>query len=143
MNSNQGIILEISGKPVTHSYGILAPTFWGRSVLSLYDNKVVEKTKKLIATRHCEVLLTEIDSVEISEDGIPFLLVLGILTIAFFGIGLIFFVLYFFMKYKYILIRSGSNVQVLSISNARELEQARNFMYSILAQAEKVKVSSR
>ena len=143
MTRSRSIMQEITGKAANNNYGILSPaSLGGTTTLQLYENRLVENTKKLIATRHCEVILTEIDSVEIAEEGISWILVLGIMTLFLYGLGIIFIILYFIMKYKYLIVRSGSNAQVLCIANNANMEKARSFMYAVLAQAEREKRKS-
>ena len=132
-------IMEISGKPATSSYGFVTPSFFGRTKLTLTQNRVIEDTKQIVATRKCESILSGIDSVEIAEGGNPLLLVLGFMTIAIYGLGFIFFVLYFFLKHQYIVIRSGSNVQVMAISGSVNMDKARVFMDTVLTAAQNAK----
>jgi hypothetical protein len=127
-------IMELTGKPGIASYGAVVPGSFGRTTLQLQPTRIVEKTKKLIATRDCTVLLTQIDSVEIVEEGNPLWLVLGLFTIMFL-IGIIFFVLYFILKHKYLLVRSGSNVQLVMLNSQNEAN-AEEFMQAVLKAAE-------
>jgi hypothetical protein len=132
-------IMEISGKPAMSSYGFVAPSFFGRTKLTLTENRVIEDTKRIVATRKCESILSEIDSVEIAEDGNPLLLFLGFMTLAFYGLGILFFVLYFFLKHQYIIVRSGSNVQVMAISGGINMDKANVFMDTVLSAAHSAK----
>jgi hypothetical protein len=136
-------IMEISGKPAISNYGFIAPGFFGRTKLTLSENRVIEDTKRIVASRKCEFILSEVDSVEISEDGNPILLSLGFFTLFFYGIGIIFFVLYFIFKYQYLIIRSGANVQVMSIPNSSTMEKAKAFMDKVLATAESAKYAQK
>jgi hypothetical protein len=133
MQNSTAVIASFTGKPAVSNYGFLAPAFFGNTTLSLTHNRVIERTQKIIASRNCEVPITRIDSVEITEDGNPLLLVLGFTTI-WFGIGILFFALYFIMKYKFLVIRSGSNVQVVVIPGfgSEPINQAKTFMDSVL-----------
>jgi hypothetical protein len=132
-------IMEISGKPAMSSYGFVAPSFFGRTKLTLTENRVIEDTKRIVATRRCESILSEIDSIEIAEDGNPLLLVMGFMTLALYGLGILFFVLYFFLKYQYIIVRSGSNVQVMAISGSINMDKAKVFMDTVLSAAHSAK----
>ncbi|OUC15233.1 MAG: hypothetical protein B0A82_07725 [Alkalinema sp. CACIAM 70d] len=140
MNSSQTILLEISGQAANNYYNFLSPAFMGKTTLQLSETRLIERTRKMVASRYCEVLLSEVDSAEITEDGISWLLVLGIVTLWVFGIGLIFIVLYFIFKYKYLIIRSGSNIQVVCIANATAMERAKTFMAEVLSKSEKAKL---
>jgi hypothetical protein len=132
-------ITELSGKPGVSSYGAIVPGFFGRTTLQLQPTRLVEKTQQVIARRHCTVLLTQIDSIEIVEAGNPLLLVLGVMTISFL-VGIIFIVLYFFLKHKYLLVRSGSNAQLVMLNSANET-QAEQFMEALLKQVEELQPS--
>jgi hypothetical protein len=136
MLNRDNAILELTGKPGTASYGVIAPSYWGRTKLQLQRTRLVEKTQKLIARRHCTVLLTQIDSVEIVEEGNPLWLILGVLTI-FIVIGLVFFILYFVFKHKYLAIRSGNNIQLVMVDSSNA-EQAEQFMNAVLKHAEEL-----
>ena len=127
-------IMELTGKPGVASYGTVVPGFFGRTTLQIQPTRIVEKTKKLIASRNCTVLLTQVDSVEIVEEGNPLWLVLGVLTISFL-VGIIFFVLYFIFKHKYLVVRSGSNVQLVMLNSKNEAN-AEQFMQTVLKFAE-------
>ncbi len=130
---------EISGKPATVSYGLVSPAVFGKTSLSLTENRVIESTKRIIASRYCEIILSEVESVEICEGGYPLLLILGFVTLSLMGLGLIFFVLYFLIKCKYLIIRSQGNAQVVCISGTGSMERAREFMIDVLRCAEDAK----
>ncbi len=132
-------LMEIYGKPAISSYGFIAPAFFGKTKLALTETRLIEETRRIVATRKCEVILSEVDSIEIAEDGNPFLLTLGFMTLFFYGIGIIFFVLYFVMKYQYLIVRSGSNIQVMAITSSMTMEKAKAFMEKALACAQAAK----
>lgn len=134
MFDREKAIMELTGKAGVASYGTVVPGFFGRTTLQLQPTRIIEKTQKLIASRNCTVLLTQIDSVEIVEEGNPLWLVLGFVTLTIL-IGVIFFVLYFIFKHKYLLIRSGSNVQLVMLNSQNEAN-AEEFMQAVLKSAE-------
>lgn len=138
MNTSQKVLLEVNGRAANSYYG-LSPALFGKTTLQLCETRVVERTRKIVASRDCQVILSQVDSVEIVEDGISWLIFLGILTL-FLGIGIIFLILYFFFKYKYLIISSGSNTQVLCISGANSMERAKVFMAEVLKRAEQAKL---
>lgn len=139
MNSNKQILLEISGQAAHSYYGMLSPALFGKTTLQLCETRVIERTRKVVATRYCEVLLSEVDSVEIAEEAISWLLIVGLLTIFIYGLGFILIAIYFFFKYKYLIIHSGSNAQVLCISGDANMEKAKVFMEDVLKRAEQAK----
>jgi hypothetical protein len=132
MNNSQTVI-EFTGRPATAYYGIISPAAYGKTTLTVTSNTVVERTKRAIATRYCEAPIGKIDSVEIVEDGNPLFLALGLTTLMF-GIGIIFLVLYFVIKYKYLVVRSGNNVQIVMISSlgSGNMEQAKRFSATLM-----------
>jgi hypothetical protein len=136
MLNRENAILELTGKPGNASYGVVAPSFWGLTKLQLQPTRLVESTQKIIARRNCTVLLTQIDSVEIVEEGNPMWIFLGFLTISFL-VGIVFFVLYFVIKHKYLLIRSGSNCQLVMLDSTNE-SKADQFMSALLKQVEEL-----
>jgi hypothetical protein len=127
-------IMELTGKPGVYSYGVIAPSFWGRTTLQLQPTRLVEKTHKLIFRRHCSVLLSQVDSAEIVEEGNPLWILLGVMTLWIF-VGVLFFVLYFLFKHKYLAVRSGNNVQLVMLDSINEVN-AEQFMNTVLQQAE-------
>lgn len=127
-------MIEFTGKPANVHYGVISPAVYGKTTLSINSNTVIERTKRLVATRYCEAPIGKIDSVEIVEDGNPLFLVLGISTLMMMGLGIVFFVLYFVIKYKYLVVRSGNNVQIVMISSmgSGDMEQAKRFSATLM-----------
>jgi hypothetical protein len=134
MFDRENALMELSGKPAIYSYGTIVPGFWGRTTLQIQPTRLVERTQKLIARRHCTVLLTQIDSVEIVQEGNPLWLVLGLMTLMLL-VGVLFFVLYFVFKNKYLAVRSGNNIQMVMLNGNNEAN-AEQFMNTILKQVE-------
>jgi hypothetical protein len=134
MLNNSTAILEVIGKPGISNYGVIVPSLFGRTKLQLHPTRVVEKTQLIITRRHCTMLLSKIDSVEIVETGNSLWLVLGFMTLSMF-IGVIFFVLYFVIKNKYLVLRSESNVQVVML-NAANTATAEQFLDALLQRSE-------
>jgi hypothetical protein len=135
MFDRETAIMELTGKPGIASYGTVVPGMFGRTTLQIQPTRLVEKTQKLIARRHSTVLLTQVDSVDIVEEGNPLWLILGFSTLMLFFIGIIFFILYFVVKHKYLIVRSGSNVQLVMLNSLNEAN-AEAFMNAVLKQAE-------
>jgi hypothetical protein len=134
MFDRETAIMELTGKPGVASYGTVVPGFFGRTTLQIQPTRLVEKTQKLIARRHSIVLLTQVDSVDIVEEGNPLWLILGIFTLTIL-IGFVFIILYFIFKHKYLVVRSGSNVQLVMLNSLNEAN-AEAFMNAVLKQAE-------
>ena len=126
-------LASVSGKPAKGSYGMVVPSMFGRTTLFLFKDYIVEQTKRIVAHRDSEILLSEIDSGEIEVKGNPLWIVLGVLTIALFGLGIIFFFVYFLKKHKFLIIRSKSNAQLVCIKG--DDSQFREFMKAVLQAA--------
>ncbi len=131
--------MEVSGKPGTAHFGGLVPSMFGKTTLRLYSERVVETTKRVVARRDSQLLVSEIDSVEITARGSALWLGLGILTIGLYGFGIIFFILYFVVKHRFLIVRSKSNVQILGMTG--DDEPYRQFMHSVLQAAQVAKRS--
>lgn len=130
-------LAQFTGGAVNHAYGILNPVGFGKTTkLILTEDRLIEITQKFIASRYCEIRVARIDSVEITEQGISWLLALGFITIAFYGLGLIFIVLYFFLKNKYLVIYSGNNVIATQIRKKSDASIASDFIKKLLDQAD-------
>ncbi len=126
--------LSVTGKAASSSFGhVLVPSMFGSTTLTLRGDRLIDDTKKLVASHHSEILLSRIDSAEIVVSGNNALLALGVpLTLAL-GIGLILIALYFFMKNRFLVIRSGSNVAVLVIKGPEE--EFQEFLDAVLTAA--------
>jgi hypothetical protein len=128
------LLAQVVGKPAKVSLGTVVPAFWGTTKLELYSNRIVERTKRIVSSNHTEMLTSEIDSTTIAVRGNPVWLAIGIVALSilrsqttgvFFGIFafllcLIFLVLYFTAKYKFLIILSGSHSMTVSIIGKEE-----------------------
>jgi len=137
---NRGqLIAEVSGKPANIKFNTYFPGIFGRTTMQLFPQRVVEATKRLISSRNSEILVSEVDSVEMLTQGNPTWLWLGFLTIALFGLGIIFFVLYVVVKQKLLVVHSKSNIQVLALKLNDDETLYQQFMESVLEAAEGTK----
>jgi hypothetical protein len=127
------LLTEVSGKPVSGAY----PSMFGNTRLRIFERRIVETTKRIIFRRRAEILPADVDSVEMTTLGNPVWLVLGILTLALFGLGIVFIVLYFFTKNRFLIVRSRSNVMAVTIEG--DEKPYRVFMETVLAVAEAAK----
>jgi hypothetical protein len=146
MADRENSIMELTGKPGVGSYGAIIPGLFGRTTLRLQPTRIVEQTQKIIARRNCVVLLAQVDSVEIVEAGNPFWSALGFVTLVYLVrllgvfailISILFFVLYFIFKHKYLVVRSGSNIQLVML-NSQNGANAEQFVQAVLKAAEKL-----
>ena len=138
---NRGhLIAEVSGRPARIAFNTFVPGLFGSTTIQLFPQRVVEATKRIISSRTSEILASEVDSVDITTQGNPLWLWLGILTIALFGLGVIFFVLYVVLKQRVLIVHSKSNMQVLSLKGDDTSYQ--QFMESVLATAEGIKTKA-
>jgi hypothetical protein len=138
MSTEPQALAMITGRPVTISWGgLIAPSWFGRTTLSIKGNRLTESTRKLVFERHCTLLLSDVESVEICSRGNAALLVLGILTCWIFGIGLIFVFLYFYVREQYLVIYSKNNKVALIMRG--DDKPYRQFMESVLDYSEKLR----
>lgn len=140
--SQQTVLQEVTGGAAFSNVGVLTPAMFGNTTLQLTHNRVIERTKRIISRRYCEIQLHRVDSAEIVEEGVIALLILGFPLLALFFVGIIFIILYFFIKNKYLIIRSDSNAVVMVIRSGKT-EQARAFMEQVLKAAEVAQTSQR
>ena len=113
-------LAEIGGKRAIAKFGTLAPAMFGTTVFQIFKDRVVERSTGPIARRTCHLLATDIESAEIITAGNPLYLVLGLATIAMFGLGILFLLLYFLLKHKFLVISSGGTVIALAIKGDEE-----------------------
>ena len=138
-DDNRGRLLSsISGKPATVVLGSASPAMFGTTTLELYENRIVEITRRVIAKRDSEIPLTEIDSVDLWVTGNPIWLLLGILLLVAFGLGIIFIIVYCLSKQRFLVVHSKSNAVVISIGKGEET-QYRQFIAAVLLAAERLK----
>lgn len=109
-----GASYAVVGKPVIGRGGTLFVCTFGQTSIELTDGRVVERTRRIVSRRHCQLLLKEVDSVELVQQGNALWLVLGILTLVLFGLGLVFIVVYVLVPHRFLLVRSKNNLQVLA-----------------------------
>lgn len=132
-------LATVTGKPASASLvGTVVPAMFGITTLQLFQTRVVETTKRIMTERDSEILLTQIDSAELTANGRRLWLLLGLLTLSFYGLGLVFIILYFVApKHRCLIIRSASNAQFVAFSG--DEMQYSQFMEAVLAAAEQQK----
>jgi hypothetical protein len=136
------VLGEVSGGAVYFSLGVATRSFVGKTTIQMTPTRLIEKTRKMIARRHCEIPISEVDSIEILEAGNSIWILLGIFTLFIYGLGIIFFIIYFFQREKFFIIRSRSNAHILTIEGADGMDKCREFMERVLSTAEELKKSS-
>lgn len=116
---------SVTGKAGCVAFGnILVPLLFGSTTLSIQGDRLIGDMKRAASTRHCEILLSRIDSAEIvvARSHLNLLLSLYLLTMS--GsyslqplaiVGLLILPFYCFMTRRYLVIRSQSNAAVLVI----------------------------
>jgi hypothetical protein len=141
--------LAVAGKPASIWGAMLVPATFGRTTLRLLPRRIAEDTRRPIIRRHCEISLTEVDSAEFCAQGNPIWLALGVLAVlltapvavanrvlggVMLGLAILFVVLYFIVKHRYLIIRSRSNALAIFLRGDDAPYHA--FMQSVLASAE-------
>lgn len=139
---DENILAEISGKPVNAFGNALAPSGWGKTRLQLTPTRLVERTKHIVSETYSELLLQEVQGAALAVRGNPALLALGFATLAIFGLGLIFLLLYLFiMKNRFLIIHGGTFTQHVTVKG--DPGPYLEFMEEVLAQAEKIKTERK
>lgn len=112
--SDRDAIDQVSGKRVQVMYGGgLVPQMFGKTTFTLYSDRLVEDSAGVVLKDHTQVPLNAINGVNICTHGNPILLFLGIFTLWFFGLGLIFLVLYFFIRKNFLVVISEGHIYAL------------------------------
>jgi hypothetical protein len=129
----------VTGRRAVASFGgQIVPSMFGTTTLELNGSRLIETTRGVLSNRYAELLLTEVDSAELRIQPNPALLAAGLALIPAMGLGLVVLPFYFFVKYKFLIIHSGSNTTVVAITGKEE--PFRDFMEKVLTAAEATKV---
>ncbi|HEV3143323.1 MAG TPA: hypothetical protein VGZ47_05490, partial [Gemmataceae bacterium] len=127
----------VVGKPVSSWATAMVPATFGKTTLQLLETRVIERTRRPIVQRDCGMLLSEVDSGEIVTHGNALLIALAIPTFFLFGLGILFFILYFFMKHRFLVIRSQSNAVLVALKG--DVGPYQQFLDAVLSAAEAAK----
>lgn len=129
------VMSVIGGTAILLPGGFVLPSPFRKeaSQVSLERGRLIERSRRLTGTRHAELLVKRIDSIEISSRGNTAFLVLGLLMVGAYGFGALFLLLYAFMKSPYLIVRSGSNAIVVKANG--DLVSYTALMESVLQQA--------
>jgi hypothetical protein len=136
-NAKGQVLNFVVGKPVSAWGMAMVPASYGKTTLQLMETRVSERTRRPIIRRDCSLLLTEIDSGEIATHGNPLWIALGAATIAMFGLGIIFIILFFFLKHRFLVIRSHSGQIAVALKG--DATQYQHFLDAVLSAAEAAK----
>lgn len=135
---SRGSITSVTGRRAVASFGgQIVPSMFGTTTLDIDCARLIETTHGILSQRHAELLLTEVDSAEFRIQPNPALLGAGIALLPLFGLGLLVLPFYFFVKYKFLIIHSGSNTTVVAITGNEN--PFRDFMDNVLKAAEAAK----
>jgi DNA-directed RNA polymerase subunit RPC12/RpoP len=148
--------LAVAGKPASIWGAMLVPATFGRTTLRLSPRRVTEDTRRPIIRRYCEFSLTEVDSAELNAQGNPIWLALGALAVfmttpiamanrvlggVMLGLAILFVVLYFIVKHRYLIVRSRSNALAIFLRGDDAPYHA--FMQAVLGAAENARAHQR
>lgn len=86
------------------------------ATITLENRRVVERSQRLIGTRHVELLVSRIDSAEICSRGNSAFLIAGFLLLGLYGLGLLLLLIYGLIRSKYLVIRSAGNAVALKVT---------------------------
>lgn len=131
-------ITRVTGRRAVASFGgQIVPSMFGTTTLELEGTRLIETTQGILSKRHAELLLTEVDSAELRIQPNPALLGAGLALLPLYGLGLAVLPFYFFVKYRFLIIHSGSNTTVVVVTGKEQ--PFRDFMHNVLTAAEATK----
>lgn len=117
--ADRDAIEQVSGKRVQVMYGGgLVPQMFGKTTFTLYPDRLVEDTTGVVLKDHTQVPLNAINGVNICTHGNPILLILGFATLWVFGLGLIFLILYYFIRKNFLVVISEGHIYALQRKGA-------------------------
>ena len=127
------ILAEITWKPANSIAfaGAVASFIW-YSTLRLYEDKIVWDSKRIISWNNVIIPLRKVDSVEVITKWNAVWLFLGIITLPLFGLGIIFLILYFIMKERFLIMVSWNNVQAIAVRSSYDIKAFNEFMDKVV-----------
>lgn len=130
--TNSPGVTEISGRPGQLWGNVVIPA-GGKASLRIVGDTLHGKTAVNfgLETKEIYTRIQNIDSVEVVEGRIWWLLILGLVTV-FWLIGIVFLVLFFVVKQNWIVVHSGSATLILFQKNT---DQAKQFSQNLLTVA--------
>jgi len=133
----QRTVQEINGQPGQIAGAFVTP-MGGQITLRVIDD-YLRTQMKLAGGLETQEILTKcdrIDSVQITEGRIWWLLWIGLVTIMF-GIGLAFIVAFFLIKQRWIIVYSGRQTIILFFKE-NQMSQVRTFAQSLMAKPQRM-----
>ena len=135
---------ELTGKPGNIWNGVVVPG-GGKTVFLIEDDLLVVKTvtafgleKKTVYTK-----LSDVGSIELCQGRLWWLIVFGITTL-FFVVGIIFIVLFFFLKQKWITVRCSTVSLILFYNKQADAEAFKDTLLAeITSSEERDKIPSK
>jgi len=128
-------VTEIKGKPGIIWGNVVVPAS-GRSkiTIKLLDDLLQTRVKLAygLETKEIHTRLDDIGAIEIVEGRLWWLLWLGLATIWFYLIGIIFIILFFFIKQRWIVIHTKTVNLVVFYKKAENVEQFRTTVLAAL-----------
>ncbi|WP_099069280.1 hypothetical protein [Nostoc linckia] len=129
--------IEISGKPGLIWGNIIVPTAGRAKIRIKIVGDLLQSNidsgygleKKDIQTR-----IQDIKSIEISSGPLAWLLVLGITTLFLYGLGIIFIILYFFIKQRWLIIYTSTLSIIVFYNKPEDVEQFRSTVLALARQ---------
>lgn len=130
-----GLPLAVSGgTTIVLPGGFVLPSPLRIGTLTLSATRLTESSRRLIGSRHVELLVKRIDSAEICSRGNTAFLIAGFVLLGVYGLGLLFLLLYAVMRSKYLVVRCGANVVALKVQGDQQPYQ--QFLEATLQQAQ-------
>ncbi len=127
------ILAEITWKPansIAFAWAVASNSWY--STLRLYEDKIVWESKRIISWNNVIIPLRKVDSVEVITKWNAIWLILWLVTLLVFGLGIVFLVLYFFMKERFLIIISWNNVQAVAVRSSNDIKAFHDFMEKVV-----------
>ncbi|MEA5421092.1 hypothetical protein VB712_17845 [Spirulina sp. CCNP1310] len=130
--------LEIIGQPGKIA-GIFVTPIRGRITLRVIDDHLRAQTKLAWGLETQEILIKcdRIESIQVTEGRIWWLLWLGIATFWFLGIGFAFIIAFFLIKQRWLIVYSGRQTVILFFKE-NQMSQIRTFAQSLMAKPQRM-----
>lgn len=130
---NDSIITEITGKPANSvAFAWAVASFFWSSTLRLYSDRIVWDSKRIISWNNVIIPLRKVDSVEIITKWNAIWLLLWIITLPLMWLGIIFIVMYFSLKERFLIMISWNNIQAVAVRSSYDIKAFNEFMEKVV-----------
>ena len=125
--------ISVTGRPAVARLGMLFPAVVGTTRLWLESDRIVEETRGPLSRRHTEVRIADVESVQITTSRFPLLFLIGVLTLALQGFGLLVLILWLLVRVRCLAVRSSGTAVVIRMKGPDDAYSA--FKEAVMASA--------